>query len=166
MTLALALKPCNIQLNFKFPFPLVFLIAVLFFGQFFGMLPVTGLSGNEVESFSFRFHSFKVFFSISLQVICFLEFVTLTFYAFSEGLNFDLIGSLLHYFIAAFSMLYMFYQATKWKEFLRYWMKHGETFFYPPYSNLAMTKSFVKKVKIVGVFIIGYTISKGNRRVS
>jgi hypothetical protein len=89
----------------------------------------------------------------------------LTFYTFSEGLDFDLIGSLLHYLIAAFSMLYMFHQATKWKDFVHFWMKHGETFFHPPYSNLAMTKAFVRKVKIVGLFIIGYTISKENRRV-
>lgn len=124
------------------------------------MLPVNGFSCTEILNFDFYPKSTKVIFSIFLQVLCFVEFVMMTYYAFVDGLNFDLIGSLLHYFIAVFTMAYMLYYARKWKNFMKVWNKHEEIFLFSPYSNRALTKSFVRKVRIVGFFIIGYTISK------
>jgi hypothetical protein len=76
------------------------------------------------------------------------------------GLSLSLFGVIINYTMGNFTMLYMFYQATKWKSFMKIWEKHEETFLNPPYADEKTMKTFLRKVKIVGALIVGYTIGE------
>lgn len=121
------------------------------------MLPVNGISSGELDELHFKLRSFKVIYTIALQIICFVEILLLTILDF--GLNFDYFNIFLSYAIGLYTTLYMLYHATKWKEFMVYWMRYEEVFLYSPYSNKAREQSFRRKAKLVGFSIISFTIS-------
>lgn len=124
------------------------------------MLPVCGLSSGKVDDLLFKTKSFKVFFSLFVQFLAALEFVFINYYIVRVGLSLSLFGVIINYAMGNFSMFYMFYYATKWKSFMLIWEKHEETFLFPPYSNETKTKSFVRKVKVIGAFIVGFSIGE------
>lgn len=118
---------------------------------------MNGILSGELDELHFKLRSFKVIYTIALQIICFVEILLLTILEF--GLNFDYFNIFLSYAIGLYTTLYMLYHATKWKEFMVYWMRYEEVFLYSPYSNKAREQSFRRKAKIVGFSIISFTIS-------
>lgn len=131
------------------------LISVIILGQIFAILPVDGISLNDVEKLSFSFRSPKVIYTVLLQLLCVMEFILV---AFSVGFTFDFFSVVLRYGIGVYTTLYMLLQARKWKGLMRCWEKNEEAFLRPPYASRARAMNFSRKAKVVAVLFIGYAI--------
>jgi hypothetical protein len=133
-------------------------LLVIIVGQIFGLLPVNGVISDKIENISFKLCSFKVIYTVCLQFVCATELFAFTYT--SAAFSFDYFNILISYGIGLYVSFYLLYVASKWKEFMTFWMINEEVFLYAPYSSKARAITFARKVKIVGICIMGFTIGK------
>jgi Trehalose receptor len=123
------------------------------------MLPVDGITSDNIEDIKFKFRSPKVIYSVILQALCVIELLVFVF-KYNSGTTFDFINLLLSYTVGAYATVFLLFQARKWKAIMKYWSVNEEIFLRPPYSNRSRAFAFARNLKIVAVIIIGYTICK------
>jgi Trehalose receptor len=126
-----------------------------------GML--RGSPGNlpgdpELRTLTFKLCSFKVFYTVCLQLACATELFAFTYT--SAAFSFDYFNILMSYSIGLYVSFYLLCKASKWKDFMKFWITNEDVFLYSPYSNKARAILFCRKVKIVGICIMGFTIGE------
>jgi Trehalose receptor len=130
---------------------------VLIFGQIFGVFTYSPILSNDVEQIKLKLYNPKTLYAIFLQILHILEMLMILYLIFLEGVSFQNFNIFLSYFVGLFAVFYYLCNVDTWKNFVRQWCRYEEILINSPYSARNDNVTFSKKVKILGVCIIGYT---------
>jgi gustatory receptor len=122
---------------------------VLIFGQFFGLLPVEGVSSNDEEKIKFRWKSLKTIYSMIFLFCSTIDCVLVITRLFRLGFNIKLSEDLIFFILAMVRAFVFFNLARKWNDIMRMWKKCESPFLKPPYK----VNGWSLKMKINAIFI-------------
>lgn len=127
-------------------------------GQIFGLLPIQGISSENINDLRFKFLSLKGAYTLVLQCICIFEFIMFSYHLHNTGYNFGAIGDLFYFLFAAFTMLYLTIFASKWISLMKTWSNIESIFLDSPSSNDSDFKFFTRKIRTFALCFIGFLI--------
>ena len=117
--------------------------------QYFGLLPVQGITKNNVHDLNFNWKCFKTFYSIIFIIISFIEFSALFYEGIIDGFSLTETSSLSFYLICTSSVVNLFILARKWPKLMIYWYDHEKLLLQPPY--FVQGWSLKRKIRIVAL---------------
>lgn len=130
---------------------------ILIVSQFFGVMPVIGVTDKSAHRMKFRYCCVRSIYSIAIIVIALLETLLCVYRTIAEGLTFGSVGSFTFFFIATSSLILFYELARKWPKLMRHWQRTETVFLNVPYNS----KQGRLKTKLRVVFAVFLFLTLG-----
>lgn len=121
----------------------------LVYGQFFGMLPITGIMGKDENSLEFRWTSLRAVYALFFLICGIVDSGLGIRRLYRLGFSIGFAEALLYFFMGMLKASLIFKIAINWKEIMLKWKECEKPFLNQPYNQL---KGWKLKTKIRIIF--------------
>ncbi|KAG5679798.1 hypothetical protein PVAND_009336 [Polypedilum vanderplanki] len=129
----------------------------LFFGQFFGMLPVDGILSRKEEDLKFRWRSPRTIYSVFFLFCGSIETAVATRRLVRLGFNIHFAEAFLFYITAMVRSFFIFQMGMKWNLIIKKWRELENVFLYEPYKLIKGWK-LSTQIRVVFGFLMTLVI--------
>lgn len=130
---------------------------VLKFSQFFGLIPVDHIDGNDISRINFRWKSIKSIYSLVFIVCGTLEGLLLVKLLCKRGVSLGYASAFGFLFISLTGAYCLFNLATKWHRLMNFWYETEKVFLKAPYKlrGWSMKHKIRLWAAVVGILALG-----------
>ncbi|CAO1404050.1 unnamed protein product [Diamesa tonsa] len=126
---------------------------VFVIGQIFGIMPIDGVMGKDIDCLKFRWTSLRTIYSIFFLTSGSIEAGMVVVRLVRMGLSVNYAGGILFFVSSMARAIMLFQMARKWKTIMEVWTKCEQVFLKPPYKELKGW-SLSMRIRVIGIFII------------
>ena len=132
---------------------------ILVIGQIFGLMPIQGILGKDIDSLKFRWISLRTIYSIFFLTSGTIEATMVVVRLVRMGLCLNYVGGILFFVSSMLRAVLLFQMARKWKKIMTFWTQCEYVFLRPPYKEVKGW-SLSMRIRVIGVFFILMSFSR------
>lgn len=123
-------------------------------------MPFEGVTSIDSKDFYFDYASPKFIVAICLKFFGAIEFVLVSYKILEDGFQFDDTLFFLLNGGGIYLGLYLIVLGSNWPEHMQFWAENEKVFTSSVYSGKKYFRKFQRKIILLTVFILGFTLCK------
>lgn len=132
----------------------------LAFGQFYGILPVVGVTEPDVYKLKFKWNSLRTIYSLFFIILGGIDSCAGIHRFFRKKFNIGFAEALLFFISGITKFTFLFILATQWRKIMKKWFELEKPFLHSPYKGL---RGWKLKTRIRVNFFVLIIISIGKK---